>query len=217
MGPQELKTRAHRMSISWLFPLYHSHGHMVIPLFRFDSAGHQTEKESFLWFLTLKEWRTHFPVLKFELHQRHPLDSSQTVSCPCSPEVTQHMCWVLSPDYPVGTSLSPSTTTQTGTTPPMTPPSMTATATQTTTRSTHGLSQRRVRYIRGKRVGRQNESQTVPWIEYDIVRVWDEFLRIFKIFSQQCDYTPLVSLNFQKESVKWGGGPVWYKSMGWGW
>ena len=81
MGPQELKTRTHRMSFSWLFPLYHSRGHMTTPLVRYDSTCQDTDKVSFRWYLTPKERRTHFPVLKLELYQRHPLhqSSSETV------------------------------------------------------------------------------------------------------------------------------------------
>ena len=39
------------------------------------------------------------------------------------------------------------------------------------------------------------DSQEVPWIEYDIVRGWTVVLRIFKLFTQQCDCTPLISRN----------------------
>ena len=42
MDSQEQKMRAHGMSFSWLFPLYHSH-------VRWDCGGQETEKESFRW------------------------------------------------------------------------------------------------------------------------------------------------------------------------
>ena len=57
------------------------------------------------------------------------------------------------------------------------------------------VKKRRVRYIRGKRVGHRHVSQTVPWIEYEIVRGWVVVLRIFKNFSQHYDCTSLVSRN----------------------
>ena len=48
--------------------------------FRCDSPGQHTEKYSFRWYLTLKERRTHFLVLKIEFHQRHPLDTTSPVN-----------------------------------------------------------------------------------------------------------------------------------------
>jgi hypothetical protein len=40
----------------------------------------------------------------------------------------------------------------------------------------------------------------VPWIGYDVVRGWAAVLRLFTIFSQQCDCTPLVSRNGHSSS-----------------
>jgi len=41
----------------------------------------------------------------------------------------------------------------------------------------------------------RNIKAPVPWIEFDVVRGWTAVLRIFKLFSQQCDCAPLVSRN----------------------
>ena len=38
-----------------------------------------------------------------------------------------------------------------------------------------------------------NPKPKVPWIGYEVVRGWSAVLRLFTIFSQQCDCTPLVS------------------------
>ena len=38
-----------------------------------------------------------------------------------------------------------------------------------------------------------NNRIPVPWIDYDVVRGWDAVLAIFKVFSLQCDCTPIMS------------------------